>query len=161
MVGASGTPDSKLRTAGWLLANLLAPEGELGRVTSSSDVILLHLATFATAQVCMHVCMHQHQCDCRIRGKWKNPVCSCHRSSRKKTAASRMWKMHEISLWKKSMEFPIQSHLWLTSAWRAYIILSMAYITVEWRGQQHAREAVESTASGATAATQATSAQTG
>jgi len=36
---------------------------------------------------------------------------------------------------------------------------------MEWRGQQHAREAVESTASGATAAmqvtSQATSAQTG
>jgi len=43
------------------------------------------------------------------------------------------------------MEFPIQSHLWLTSAWRNYIILSSAYITMEWRGQQHAREAVEST----------------
>ena len=28
-----------------------------------------------------------------------------------------------------------------------------AYITMEWRGQQHARGAVESTASGATAAT--------
>jgi len=37
----------------------------------------------------------------------------------------------------------------------------MAYITMEWRGQQHAREAVEPTASGATAAIQATSAQTG
>jgi len=52
------------------------------------------------------------------------------------------------------MEFPIQSHLWLTSAWRNYIILSSAYITMEWRGQQHAREAVESTASGATSTMQ-------
>jgi len=71
----------------------------------------------------------------------------------------------EISLWKKSMEFPIQSHLWLTSAWRGYISMSMDYITMEWRGQQHASKAVESTASGATAAIQdtfqATSAQTG
>jgi len=33
----------------------------------------------------------------------------------------------------------------LTSALEGDIILSMAYITMEWRGQQHAREAVEST----------------
>jgi len=38
-----------------------------------------------------------------------------------------------------------------------YIILSMAYITMEWRGQQHAREAVESTASSATSTIQAVS----
>jgi len=56
-----------------------------------------------------------------------------------------MWKKHEISLWKKSMEFPIQSHLWLTSEESGYIIKSVAYITMEWREQQHAREAVEST----------------
>jgi len=72
-----------------------------------------------------------------------------------------MWKKHEISLWKKSMEFPIQSHLWLTSAWRCYISMSMDCITVEWRGQQHASKAVESTASGAREAMEATSAQTG
>jgi len=60
----------------------------------------------------------------------------------------------EISLWKKSMEFPFQSHVWLTSAWRGYISMSMADITMEWRVQQHAREAVESTASGTTAAIQ-------
>jgi len=42
----------------------------------------------------------------------------------------------------------------LTSALEVYIILSMAYITMEWRGQQHAWEAVESTVSGATAAIQ-------
>jgi len=59
----------------------------------------------------------------------------------------------EISLW-KSMEFPIQSHLWLTSAWRGYISMSMDYITMEWRVRQHASKAVESTASGATAAIQ-------
>ena len=34
---------------------------------------------------------------------------------------------------------------------------SMAYITMEWRGQQHARGAVESTASGATSTIQVTS----
>jgi len=45
----------------------------------------------------------------------------------------------------------------LTSALEGDIIISSAYITMEWRGQQHAREAVESTASGATAATIATS----
>jgi len=65
-----------------------------------------------------------------------------------------MWKKYEISLWKKSMEFPFQSHLWLTSAWRVYISMSIVYITMEWRGQQHAREAVVSTESGATAAIQ-------
>jgi len=32
--------------------------------------------------------------------------------------------------------------------------MSIDYITVEWRGQQHAREAVESTASSATSTTQ-------
>jgi len=32
-----------------------------------------------------------------------------------------------------------------------------AYISMEWRGQQHAREAVESTASSATSTTQITS----
>jgi len=62
-------------------------------------------------------------------------------------------KKYEISL-QKSMEFLFQSHLWLTSAWRGYISMSMAYITMEWRVQQHAREAVESTASGATAVIQ-------
>jgi len=35
-----------------------------------------------------------------------------------------------------------------------YISMSMAYITMEWRGRQHANKAVESTASGATAAIQ-------
>jgi len=35
--------------------------------------------------------------------------------------------------------------------------MSMAYITMEWRGQQHAREAVESTASSATSTIQITS----
>jgi len=55
------------------------------------------------------------------------------------------------------MEFPIQSHMKLTSAEEDYIIKSIAYITMEWRGQQHAREAVESTASSATSAIQATS----
>jgi len=44
--------------------------------------------------------------------------------------------------------------LWLTSAWRGYISMSMAYITMEWRVRQHASKAVESTASGATAAVQ-------
>jgi len=68
-----------------------------------------------------------------------------------------MWKKHEISLWKKSMEFPIQSHLWLTSAWRGYISMSMAYIIMEWRVRQHASKAVESTASIATSAIQASS----
>jgi len=72
-----------------------------------------------------------------------------------------MWKKHEISLWKKSMDFPIQSHLWLTSAWRGCISMSTDHITVEWRGQQRASKAVESTASGAREATEATSAQTG
>jgi len=33
----------------------------------------------------------------------------------------------------------------LTSAVEGNIIKSVAYITMEWRGQQHAREAVEST----------------
>jgi len=89
----------------------------------------------------------------RIRGSGRIQY-AYHRSSRKKTAASRMWKKYEISLWKKSMEFPFQSHLWLTSAWRGYISMSMAYITMEWRVQQHASKAVESTASGATAAIQ-------
>jgi len=59
----------------------------------------------------------------------------------------------EISLW-KPMEFPIQSHLWLTSAWRGYISMSIAYITMEWRAQQHASEAVGSTASSATSTMQ-------
>jgi len=63
----------------------------------------------------------------------------------------------EILLWKKSMEFPIQSHLWLTSVWRGYISMSIVFITMEWRGQQHAREAVESTASSATSTIQAMS----
>jgi len=52
------------------------------------------------------------------------------------------------------MEFPNQSHLWLTSAEEGYIIKSIDYITMEWRGQQHAREAVESTASSATSTMQ-------
>jgi len=47
--------------------------------------------------------------------------------------------------------------IWLTSAWRGYIIMPKVYITMEWRGQQHAREAVESTASSATSTTQITS----
>jgi len=34
---------------------------------------------------------YTYQYGCRIRGKWKNPVCSYHRSSRT-AAASRMWK---------------------------------------------------------------------
>jgi len=42
----------------------------------------------------------------------------------------------------------------LTSEEDGYIIKSVAYITMEWRGQQHAREAVESTASSATSTTQ-------
>jgi len=93
------------------------------------------------------MCVHTNS---RIRGSGRIQH-ACHRSGRKKTAVSRMWKKHEISL-QKSMEFPIQSHLWLTSAWRGYISMSIDYITMEWRGQQHASKAVESTASSATAA---------
>jgi len=59
------------------------------------------------------------------------------------------------------MEFPIQSHYVADISIKKLHHQSMAYITMEWRVQQHAREAVESTASGATAAIQATSAQTG
>jgi len=73
-----------------------------------------------------------YQCDCRIRGKWKNPVCSYHRSSRK-AAASRMWKKYEISLWKKSMEFPIQSHYLADISMKKLCHQSIAYITMEWR----------------------------
>jgi len=45
----------------------------------------------------------------------------------------------------------------LTSEEDGYIIKSVTYITMEWRGQQHAREAVESTASSATSTMQAMS----
>ena len=55
------------------------------------------------------------------------------------------------------MEFPIQSHYVADISMKKLCHQSIAYITMEWRGQQHAREAVESTASGATAATIATS----
>ena len=48
-----------------------------------------------------------------------------------KTAVSRMWKKYEISL-QKSMEFPIQSHLKLTSAEKDYIISQVA--TSLWSG---------------------------
>jgi len=51
----------------------------------------------------------------------------------------------EISLWKKSMEFPIQSHYLTDISMEKLHHQSIAYITMEWRGQQHAREAVEST----------------
>jgi len=62
---------------------------------------------------------------------------------------------------KKSMEFLFQSHQLADISMKKPHHQSSGYITVEWRGQQHAREAVESTASGATAAMQATSSQTG
>jgi len=64
----------------------------------------------------------------------------------------------EISFWKKSMEFPIQSHYLADISMKRLHHQSIAYITMEWRGQQHAREAVESTASSATSTIQAMSA---
>ena len=60
----------------------------------------------------------------------------------------------EISLWKKSMEFLFQSHYLADISMKRLHHQPIAYITMEWRGQQHAREAVESTASGATSTMQ-------
>jgi len=80
----------------------------------------------------MTACMHIWTNDSRIHGSGRIQ-CAYHRSSRKKTAVSRMWKKKQkISLWKKSMEFPIRSHLKLTSAWRGYIISQVA--TSLWSG---------------------------
>jgi len=59
----------------------------------------------------------------------------------------------EISLW-KPMEFPIQSHYLTDISMKKLHHQSVAYITMEWRGQHHAREAVESTASSATSTIQ-------
>jgi len=131
---------------------LVAPEAEQEPASSLDDVILLlHLATFATSQACMHMHTHQCQCDYRIRGKWKNPACSCHRSSR--NCSIQDVEEDEISLW-KPMEFPIQSHHLTDISMEKPHHQSIACITMEWRGQQHAREAVESTASSATSTTQ-------
>jgi len=88
----------------------------------------------------MHAYMNQYS---RIRGSGRIQY-ACHRSSRKKTAESRMWKKNEISL-QKSMEFLFQSHLKLTSAEKDYIISQVATSLMEWR--------VEPTVSGATAVT--------
>jgi len=65
-----------------------------------------------------------------------------------------MWKKDEISL-QKSMEFLFQSHYLADISMKKICHQSIAYITMEWRGQQHAREAVESTASIATSTIQA------
>jgi len=100
----------------------------------------------------MHACVHANDIAGSTARQWKHPACSP--QEQQEEDCSIRCGEEEISSWKKPMEFPIQSHLWLTSAWRGYISMSMAYITVEWRAQQHAREAVESTASGATAAIQ-------
>jgi len=40
------------------------------------------------------------------------------------------------------MEFPIQSHYLADISMKKLCHQSIAYITMEWRGQQHAREAV-------------------
>ena len=53
------------------------------------------------------------------------------------------------------MEIPFEADISMEDA----TSLSSGYITMEWRGQQHASRAVESTASGATAAIQLTSSQ--
>jgi len=55
------------------------------------------------------------------------------------------------------MEFPIQSHYLTDISMKKLHHQSIAYIIMEWRGQQHAREAVESTASSATSTMQAMS----
>ena len=55
------------------------------------------------------------------------------------------------------MEFLFQSHYLADISMKRLHHQSIAYITMEWRGQQHAREAVESTASSATSTTQITS----
>jgi len=65
-----------------------------------------------------------------------------------------VWKKYEISLQRKSMEFLFQSHYLADISMKKLCHQSIAYITMEWRGQQHAREAVESTASSATSTIQ-------
>ena len=52
------------------------------------------------------------------------------------------------------MEFLFQSHYLADISMKKLCHQSVAYITMEWRGQQHAREAVESTAPSATSTTQ-------
>jgi len=44
-----------------------------------------------------------------------------------------VWKKYEISLWKKSMEFPIQSHYLADISMKKLCHQSIAYITMEWR----------------------------
>jgi len=63
----------------------------------------------------------------------------------------------EISLWKNSMEFLFQSHCLPDISMKKLCHQPIAHITMEWRAQQHAREAVESTTSSATSTTQAMS----
>jgi len=88
----------------------LAPEGEL---TSSSDVIL-----WSDDEVHESVNDSMHACANDIAGstarQWKNP--GCLPQEQKEEDCSIRCGEEEISLWKKTMEFPIQSHLKLTSA---------------------------------------------
>jgi len=55
------------------------------------------------------------------------------------------------------MEFLFQSHYLADISMKKLCHQPIAYITMEWREQQHAREAVESTASIATSTIQASS----
>jgi len=56
-----------------------------------------------------------------------------------------MWKKHEISLQRNPWNFLFQSHYLADISMKKLCHQSIAYITMEWREQQHAREAVEST----------------
>jgi len=76
---------------------LLAPEAEQEPTSSLDDVILLYLATFANDS--MHAYIYIYNTS-RIRGSGRIQY-AYHRSSRGKTAVSRMWKKYEISLCKE------------------------------------------------------------
>jgi len=152
----NGTPEDGEGTSAagdaWQQAQvkLAAPEAEQGAEAYIIQWMMSSMLGDVHDYASMHACSMTEQ-DPRQVEVSSMPVVSMPQEQDGQACSIRCGEA-EISLWKKPMEFPIQSHLWLTSAWRGYISMSMTYIAVEWRVRQHASKAVESTASCATAA---------